>query len=127
MSNALAIATVTATLQDVLTLATVASGVGGALVRAVRPDDTANLPPIGVNVFLYQVSPNTAWRNADLPTRRADGSLLRRPQVALDLHYLFTVYGNDIKYEPQRILGAVVRQLPSVVRRHRDGRHHLAL
>lgn len=50
-------------------------------------------------------------RNADLPTRRADGSLLRRPQVALDLHYLFTFYGQDSSLDQQRLLGIVARQL----------------
>jgi hypothetical protein len=49
-------------------------------------------------------------RNADLPTRTADGTLLRRPQAALDLHYLFTFYGKDKSLEQQRLLGFVVRQ-----------------
>jgi Pvc16 N-terminal domain len=120
MSNPLAIATVTATLHEVLTAALPASGVAGALVSALRPDDAANLPATGVNIFLFQVSPNTAWRNADLPTRRADGTLLRRPQAALDLHYLFTFYGNDAKFEQQRLLGAVVRQLHATPALARD-------
>jgi hypothetical protein len=110
MSNPLAIATVTATLQQVLTAALPASGVGGATVTTVRPDDQGNLPTVGVNVFLYQVSPNTAWRNADLPTRQVGGALLRRPQAALDLHYLLTFYGDDLTFDQQRLLGAVVRQ-----------------
>jgi hypothetical protein len=120
MSNPLAIATVTATLHEVLTAALPASGVAGALVTALRPDDAANLPATGVNIFLFQVSPNTAWRNADLPTRRADGALLRRPQAALDLHYLFTFYGNDAKFDQQRLLGAVVRQLHATPALTRD-------
>ena len=63
MSNALAIATVTATLHDVLTAAASASGVSGALVSALRPDDSTNLPTIGVIIFLYQVSPKEPSRN----------------------------------------------------------------
>jgi hypothetical protein len=110
MSNPLAIATVTAALHNVLHGALPASGVAGATVANLRPD-AANLPLPGINVFLFQVTPNAALRNADLPTRRADGSLLRRPQAALDLHYLLTFYGDDSTFDQQRLLGAAVRQL----------------
>ena len=114
MSNVLAIATVTETLQQVLTKALAPSLVNGAQVTTLRPDDALLRGPTttaGVNVFLYQVTPNTAWRNADLPTRRSDGSLLRRPQVALDLHYLLSFYGADAVLEQQRLLGTVARAL----------------
>ena len=33
---------------------------------------------IGHQYFLYQVMPNAAYRNADLPTRRANGQLVQR-------------------------------------------------
>src|SRR5882762_6069982 len=101
MSNALAIATVTEALLHILTPAV--SAIVGGSVTATRPDDTAQLPPVGVNIFLYQVSPNPSIRNADLPTRRGDGTPLRRPQVALDLHYLLTFYGSDTTLDQQRI------------------------
>ncbi len=87
------------------------SGVGGAHVTTVRPDNTAQLPAAGVNIFLYQVTPNLAFQNADLPTRRADGTLIRRPQAALDLHYLLTFYGDDATLDQQRLLGATVLEL----------------
>src|SRR5262245_52289646 len=103
MSNALAIATVTATLQQMLSGAMAKSGVPGAIATNLRPDDEAGLQSPSVNIFLYQVTPNTAFRNADLPTRRADGTLLRRPQAALDLHYLLTFYGDDNNLEQQRL------------------------
>ena len=41
-----------------------------------------------VRLFMYQVSPNGALRNNDLPTRAANGNLMKRPTTALDLHYL---------------------------------------
>jgi hypothetical protein len=110
MSNALAIAAVTATLQQQLAAAASASGVAGAQVTTLRPGSPSGLPTPGVNLFLYQVSPNAAWRNADLPTRGADGTLLRQPRVALDLHYLLTFYGDDATLDQQRLLGAVARQ-----------------
>ena len=107
MSNALAIATVTETLRQILD-AVVGATVGGAHATALSPDSPEEaLPAKGVNIFLYQVSPNPALRNADLPTRAADGTLLRRPQAALDLHYLLTFYGNDATLDQQRLLGAV--------------------
>jgi hypothetical protein len=111
MSNYLAIATVTATLQ-VMLQAAVDKDVAGATATIVRPDGSDNgLPKLGVNIYLYQVSPNAAWRNADLPTRSGDGRVVRKPRVALDLHYLLTFYGNDKELEPQRVLGSVVRTL----------------
>ena len=111
MSNYLAIATVTAALQQILQ-DPVKSAVSGANVGFNRPDGTSggSSGPL-VNVYLYQVTPNAAYRNADLPTRRSDGTLAQKPQAALDLHYLFTFHGDDKRLEPQRMLGAVVSTL----------------
>src|SRR5437660_1857344 len=109
MSNHLAIATVTAALQELLQPA-VSQAVGSAKVGFSRPDSSNQQTPL-VNVYLYQVTPNPAYRNADLPTRRADTTLAQRPQTALDLHYLFTFHGNDDQLEPQRLLGAVANAL----------------
>ena len=114
MSNALAIATVTQTIVQILGDALDAAQVPGASVTALPPDSSHGLhglPDTGVNVYLYQVSPNSALLNADLPTRRADGTLLRRPQAALDLYYLITFYGDENRLEQQRLLGAVTQTL----------------
>lgn len=110
MSNYLAVATVTAALSDLLQSA-INPDVPGVSVTMLRPDGNGGMPKTGVNVFLYQVTPNAAWHNADLPTRRSGGDLIQRPQVALDLHYLLTFYGDETKLEPQRVLGSVVRTL----------------
>src|SRR5260370_12855807 len=107
MSNPLAIATVTQTLVQVLSDGLDAAQVTGAHVTALPPDAKAGLPDAGVNVFLYQVAPNAALRNTDLPTRRADGSLLNRPTAAIDLHYLLTFYGDETRLEQQRLVAAV--------------------
>jgi hypothetical protein len=109
MSNFLAIATVTAALRQTLN-AVVGIDVPGAEVTTMRPDEPKKVEP-HVNIYLYQVTPNAAWRNADLPTRRNDGGLVQRPQVALDLHYLLTFYGDEDRLEPQRLLGSAVRTL----------------
>jgi hypothetical protein len=108
MSNFLVVATVTATLKRLLQ-ETANETVPGATVTTARPESLDNgTPGPGINAYLYQVVPNAAWRNADLPTRRADGTLVQRPQAALDLHYLLTFYGNESQLEPQRLLGSAV-------------------
>ncbi len=109
MSNALAIATVTTALAQIVRTA-VQSVLPGSDVLTERPDST----PLGqprARLFLYQVSPNGSLRNNDLPTRAADGNVVKRPTTALDLHYLLAFYGNENDLEPQRMLGAAVRDL----------------
>ena len=113
MSNHLAFAHVTAVLRDLLGSAIKDVNPGAdSLARVDRPDAVAK-DFVGVNVFLYQFTPNPAWRNADLPTRRPNGTIALRPQAAFDLHYLLSFHGTDDKYEPQRILGTVVSLLHS--------------
>jgi hypothetical protein len=112
MSNFLAIATVTATLRRLLQSA-IDQDLAGAVVTTTHPSAGATATPQrGVVVFLYQVTPNAAWRNAALPTRRSGDALLTvRPRAALDLHYLMIFYGDENELEPQRLLGSVIRTL----------------
>src|ERR1017187_8338019 len=111
MSNFLAIATVTATLQRFLQ-SVVGTDVPGANANTPRDDAPGSgVPQIGVDIFLYQITPHPALRNADLPTRNAASQAGQRPVAALDLHYLLTFYGNDGQFEPPRVLGSVVRSL----------------
>ena len=112
MSNTLAIATVTSTLRHVLHESLSndePDPVGGGDVTTYRPTqlsdaDTVGTSAAGLNVYLFQVTPNHAWNLSDLPTRRPDGSLSQRPLAALDLHYLLTAYGDEEALEPQRLL-----------------------
>lgn len=111
VSSRLAIAAVTATLQSLLQ-APAHTAVPGAQVRTLRPDLLlADRAAPGVNVFLYRVAPNASLRNAHLPTRRADGSLIQPPCVALDLAYVLSFLGSDELLEPQRLLGACIATL----------------
>jgi hypothetical protein len=111
MSNYLAIATVTATLQRIVQTA-VQQDVPGARVTTVKPDaGSSGTPEVGVNVYMYQALPNPAWRNADLRNRRPKGDLSKQAQAGIDLYYLMTFYGNDVEYEPQRLLGSTIRTL----------------
>lgn len=111
MSNYLAIAATTATLKHLLNDAIVSIGIN-ANVDTVGPAAlNADSGKAGINLFLYQVTTNAALRNIDLPTRRSDGSLSKRPQLALNLNYLLTFYGKEDELEPQRLLGAAVSLL----------------
>ncbi len=109
MSNYFAIGTVTAALELILQNP-VQTAVHGAKVSSDRPAGPAFAPTTGLNIYLYSVVPNAAWRNADLPTR-AGGTLLRQPQAAVDLNYLFTGYGDDASLEPQLIIAAAIATL----------------
>jgi len=111
VSNWLAVATVTATLRQLVQPAA-QQAVPGAQVRTLRPDLMfADRATSGVNLFLYRVQPNATFRNADLATRRSDGTPITRPQAALELSYLVSFFGSDETLEPQRLLGATVATL----------------
>ncbi len=116
MSNDLAVATATAALRQLL-LPAVQVAVPGADVTLARPHaiaadaNGAEIP--GVNLYLYQVTPNAALRNADLPTRASSGSAVQRPATGWDLHYLLTFYGSTTALEPERLLGKVIKTLHS--------------
>ena len=109
MSNFRAVATVTATLAIEILQPAAAAAVPGAIVTTLRPDSVSGggAPASRVNLYLYQVTPNAAFRNTDLPTRGSDGQIVERPRVALDLYYLLTFYGDEAQLEPQRLLGSV--------------------
>jgi Pvc16 N-terminal domain len=112
MSNFLAIATVTAVLKRLLQEAA-DEAVSGAKVGTGRPvaDSNGAAAVPGIDLYLYQVTPNPALRNDDLPTQRADGTLVQRPRVAFDLHYLLSFRGDDTKLEPQLLLANAARAL----------------
>jgi len=106
MSTALAVASVTAVLKDLLNngvidhnlTAVVGSDV---VVSALPPDrvDALDANPADrrsrLNLFLYQVTPNAGWRNVGLPSRDGRGERTSNPPLALDLHYLLTAYGAE--------------------------------
>jgi len=96
MSNTLAIAAVTQTFSDLLRNVQDNPALGPTTVTNAPPDQAApdpQQPERRLNLYLYQVSPNCGWTNADLPIRDANGNLTSQPVLALDLHYLLTAYG----------------------------------
>jgi hypothetical protein len=114
MSNALAIASVTAVLKGILQNATtdtkhninmkVSQVVNVTAIspsRIAKPDGE-EVPQL--NLFLYQIAPNGALRNLGLPSRSQRGERLTNPPLALDLYYLLTAYGK-LDFEAEIILG----------------------
>ena len=74
-------------------------------VSAVAPDtiDLEKADQPRLNLFLYQVTPNAAWRNHLCPPR-SNGERLTNPPLALDLHYVLTAYSR-VDCEAEILLG----------------------
>lgn len=115
MSNALAIAAVTSTIQGLLTRSLTADlpagvvtemNLGNARVTTATLDrarpSNANFNQL--NLCLFQILPSAALRNADLGGPR--------PPVALELHYILSAYsGTDDDRPAQVLLGQALRIL----------------
>ena len=115
MSGALAIASVTAAIKDLLNDGLMdhdLSVIGNFAVTASPPDRItvgAN-EPNQLNLFLYQVTPNLGWRNVDLPSRDSNGRRLTNSPLALDLHYMLSAYGSQ-DFNAEILLGYAMQLL----------------
>jgi hypothetical protein len=115
MSSPLAIGAVSAVLRNLLDNGIVEQVALGTTVTvtATAPDqiklDVPNDPP-QLNLFLYQVTPNAALRNHELPSRSSRGERLTNPPLALDLHYLVTAYGKT-DFQAEILLGYAMHLL----------------
>ena len=110
MSNALAIAAVTATLRNLLQNAIQPLSPGAQVT--VRPLDRAreNVTVDSVNLFLYNTGPDAAWRNTVLPG--VHPGELAQPPLALTLWYLVTSYSQaDDDTVSHRLLGGAMSAL----------------
>ena len=112
MSNHLALAAVTEAINYTVDRAA-RRAVTNAGVKNTVPDAGTGTAPSDprVHVFLYRIEPNRALANDDLPTRRASGTAVQRPRIALTLDYLLTFAGSDAKLEPHRMFGSVAGEL----------------
>src|SRR6185369_12770733 len=129
MSNSRAIAAVTATLRSLIERGFDPAKdpnadplVQGTSITTQPPDEarSANPPPERqLNLYLYQVMPNVAYRNADMPGQRPGET--GQPPLALNLYYLLTAYAiDDQQPVSHRILGramAVLNDHPLLGRR----------
>jgi hypothetical protein len=131
VSTALAIAGVTAVLRDLLNDGLVNHNVSGTLgssvtVSVLAPDRV--VPANGseasqINLFLYLVTPNMGWRNEQLPSRDGTGRLrLANAPLALDLHYLLSVYSNG-DLHAEILLGYAMQLLHEMPVLTRDAIH----
>jgi Pvc16 N-terminal domain len=111
MSNYFAIATVTATIRNILT-----NGIRDDIddidvdVTSQPPDIGLEQPADRLNIFLYSIVPNIGYSNLDLPSRSpGTGQLIQRQHLGLNLYYLLTAYARDNKeLNSQRILGSAM-------------------
>jgi hypothetical protein len=99
VSNPLAIAATTLTLQAILQSGIVSDPADTDLTDTtvtILPPDKArgNASANQLNLFLYQILPNAAWRNMNIPSQVAPGET-GSPPLALTLHYLLTAFGKD--------------------------------
>lgn len=99
MSNPLAVAATTLTLQAILQSGIVSDPADTDLtdttVTILPPDKARGSNNANqLNVFLYQILPNAAWRNMNIPSQVAPGET-GNPPLALTLHYLITAFGKD--------------------------------
>ena len=121
MSGPFALAAVSAVLRNLLIngLGNVDLSIFGSNATTVssRSPDSIEVganEPAQLNLFLYQVTPNSALRNMGLPSRGADGSeRLTNAPLALDLHYLLTAYGAQ-EFHPEALLGYGMQVLHEV-------------
>ena len=97
MSNAQAIAVVTATLRNLLEAGVNGDAPLGFVRTTTQPPDKARGSGDNdnqLNLFLYQTTIDGAWRNMDMPGRVQSGEV-GHPPLPLILHYLVTAYGSD--------------------------------
>ncbi len=112
MSNSQAIAGVTVMLDFLITEGvTQELGSGDVDTVTTKPPDKAReegQENNQINIFLYQTSPNSAWRNQDMPTKVKPGET-GKPPLALNLYYLITAYGKENDdTESHKILGTAM-------------------
>jgi hypothetical protein len=114
MGSALAIASVTAVLKNLLDNELIqqsaVTSIGDVIVTALPPDriPTGAEERTQLNLYLYRMTPNTGLRRTAMSsvqeTRPVD------PPLVLDLHYLLTAYG-ERDFQAEILLGYAIQFL----------------
>jgi hypothetical protein len=110
MSTALGVASVSFVIVDLLNNGLIdrdiSSAVGDVVVTALAPDqvEAQTTARSQLNLFLYNVTQNEAWRNMNYPSRNYRGERIDNPPLALNLHYLLTAYGVE-QFHAEILLG----------------------
>ena len=116
MSSPLSIASVTSVIKSTLENALVMHGatavVGELAVTALPPDriSTGADERSQLNIYLYRITPNTAWRAIPASGPSGNGNGARPIPLSLDLHYLLTAYG-ERDYHAETLLGSAMELL----------------
>ena len=124
MSNALALASVSAVIMDLLN-----DGLANANLNAMAPVTVTAQPPDTLsgdsvtdinrlNLYLWNVTRNTGWANERLPARSSDGARLDSPFLALDMQFILTATG-DADLNAEILLGygmQVLHETPVLTR-----------
>jgi len=113
MGNALSIAAVSRLLRQIVEGSVTRYGLDGyvgadVVVTAEPPLDDPDR--IRLNLFLYRAVESSALRSQAMPTYDAVGRLVRRPTLALDLHYAVTAYAED-DFQSELMLGCAMQAL----------------
>ena len=96
MSNFMAVAAVSTTLQSILFNSITADADLNDATVTLLPLDKArgNNNNNQLNLFLYQVGRNAAWSNREMPSQAKPGET-GFPPLPLNLYYLVTAFGRD--------------------------------
>jgi hypothetical protein len=109
MSNELSIAAVTMTVRNLLEPVKELSdsSVNGTFPSEARPSAEVLITNVSldeafdtnkdknqVNIFLYHIENNAAWRNMDVPGKVKNGET-SKPPLGITLYYIITAYGQD--------------------------------
>jgi hypothetical protein len=114
MSSALAIASVTAVLKNLLENELIqqsaTAGVGDVTITALPPDGipTGAEEHAQLNLHLYRLTPNSGWLRSNVFVSQ-DGHQQSLP-LALDLHYLLTAYA-ERDLQAEILLGYAIQKL----------------
>lgn len=101
MANALALASVTAVLKDLLN-----DGLANANLDAIGQFSVTALPLDRVtdpeaaalnrlNIYMWHATRNAAWSTERMPARNTAGERIDSPYLALDLHFILTATGTE--------------------------------
>ena len=114
MSSALAIASVTAVLKNLLDNELIhqstTMSVGDVTVSALPPDriPTGAEERAQLNLYVYRLTPNSGRRRTGTSAWQEEPS--DSPPLALDLHYLLTAYG-ERDFQAEILLGHAIQLL----------------
>ncbi len=114
MSSALAIASVTAVLKNLLDNALIqqsaTTSIGDVTVSALPPDriPTGAEERAQLNLHLYRLTANSGWLHSNLFASQEERQCSL--PLALDLHYLLTAYG-ERDFQAEILLGYAIQSL----------------